>query len=103
MLTGEEAKTKWCPFLRVNLAAITNIYGSMVPSGPAGNATEIGTGIDRVGNCIADGCMMWRSESDFQYSLRVQQTQYKKSERTGKQCTDAIPMGGCCGLAWRPE
>jgi hypothetical protein len=47
----EEAKTRWCPFVRVRLK-----YGDREIEG---NRVETSGSVNV--NCIADGCMAWRA------------------------------------------
>ena len=58
MLTEEEAKTKWCPFVRAMLTNIArpniDIFG---PAVATVNSRQVPEGETR---CIASGCMAWR-------------------------------------------
>ena len=89
MLTEEEAKTKWCPFVRDEL-----------PPGPPFMGQP---------KCIASGCMAWRAVMQWEY--RVGERDQKPEgdgwewETLSNDCWErALPSGkGYCGLARRPE
>jgi len=51
-LTEEEAKTKWCPMVRLHAGngAVCNVYSD-------GDIPEFS-------NCIASDCMMWREKKE---------------------------------------
>lgn len=95
-MTEDEAKTKWCPFVRVALVTRPATGPSeriVAPNSTSFNASVIG-GTDEVkhtGNCITTDCMAWRV--------------------TDKQGGPAYPgdgapeykTAGYCGLAGQPS
>jgi hypothetical protein len=75
-MTEDEAKTKWCPHVRV-----LSDEGSMVIA-----TVNRGGGLQADANCIASDCMMWREtdcESDPQASCMP-----------GEE-VDCLPTGYC--------
>lgn len=66
MLTEAEAKTKWCPMVRV---AVTERDGSDAPPvvfnrTAIRNTSEYGT--PHAAMCIGSACMMWRGEGPME-------------------------------------
>jgi hypothetical protein len=51
-LTEEDAKTKWCPFVRYHVRVGDNEI--------SGNRAEVAGVDNEVINCIASRCMAWR-------------------------------------------
>jgi hypothetical protein len=81
-MTEDEAKTKWCPFVRAQLTE----------GEPSYNATPEA----RVGQCIASGCMAWR----WGERLETEREAYMRGtdlRRTLQSTTD-----GFCGLVGKP-
>ncbi len=79
-MTGDEAKTKWCPFARVGSSAVAwpSANRDVVPdAGPRS--------MERLSRCIASACMAWRG--------RVM-----TSMGSGEDYDE-----GYCGLAGKPE
>jgi len=60
MVTEEEAKKKWCPFVRVHVTdgGQPFVNKPLTDSNPYGEARQ-----DSV-FCIASACMMWRAKDD---------------------------------------
>lgn len=77
LVTSSAARTKWCPFVRVENS---NRDYAMLMQGP-----ESG---DKLFRCIGDACMAWR-----QFHL----SHVKSAEG------EAVEAHGYCGLAGRPE
>lgn len=70
-MTEEEAKTKWCPMVRVNYA----------------NLTDVGVArAEQTSRCIGSACMMWREDITM-VAFPGASMAYVKTE------------GGHCGLA----
>ncbi len=79
MYTEEEAKTKWCPMVR--MARVVAEDGGGVP--------KVAATSNRGAFCIASDCMMWRWDNGSGY------------EHADGSKTD--PERGYCGLAGRYE
>ncbi len=75
------AKTKWCPMVRSN------------NEGDGSNRTYLNE-LQAGSNCIASGCMMWRTDGKQKY--------LDKGKLYDKNLTDTgewIHINGYCGLA----
>lgn len=96
LLTEDEAKTKWCPFVRASIyeAADNDVSGNR--AGP----------LRESGGCIASACMAWRwGEPGFQTEF-----EYGEANRRGERAITGSrqvpldrPRRGYCGLGGRPE
>lgn len=86
-MTEEEAKTKWCPFARLVVAAQLDNQGNPMVSQPQTTFNRIavsgkdGPWTPHQGRCIGSACMAWRIQS------------YDGATDTQE---------GYCGLAGRP-
>lgn len=77
MLTEEEAKTKWCPFVRLTRAGTGSIVNNR------------GKWSDNINRCIASQCMAWRIGKEKAKPQRAgYPTEYENT--------------GFCGLAGKP-
>ena len=84
-MTEDEAKTKWCPFVRVMALDPRN------GGNPAINRQDY----DNF-NCIGPACMAWRWNDTSEWIARAE----AEFRRTGRR----IPKtDGYCGLAGRPS
>lgn len=79
-MTESEAKTKWCPMVRITVGE-----GSIIANGPHAVINDADGFVKEVShNCIASACMMWRPI-------------YKDLKVDG--ITQSVAVGGYCGLA----
>lgn len=79
-MTEDQAKEKWCPFVR------TQFYARDTRDNPAVNRP------DSYLQCIGSSCMAWRETAT-----------YRDIPGMGDdQEPIMIPTGGYCGLAWKP-
>lgn len=63
MMTEDEAKTKWCPFARVNTTAEDSVTGRVTGINGGGNRMLTGTGFHdnpAQARCLGSTCMAWR-------------------------------------------
>ena len=99
-MTEEEAKTKWCPFVR---AVTGTVYAdgrsSHNNAQPPYNRIVDGPkwAFPRGANCIASACMAWRSIPDPTLGWHSEERE-RHRERNGP----FVP-GGYCGLAGAPQ
>ena len=82
-MTEDEARQKWCPFVRVMYS-----YGEGDPGAVAASVNREGGVIPHDCRCIASDCMAWRYDP--------QATAFD-AELTGKERPH-----GYCGLAGKP-
>jgi hypothetical protein len=59
-MTEDEARTKWCPFVR---AAIISVTANDIP--PHNRASSSSNPDINGINCIASDCMMWRLDDEW--------------------------------------
>ena len=108
-MTEDQAKTKWCPMVRMNGAEAR--FGG-APLGPALNCTSYNRN-PKEANCIASGCMMWRSTevlpaftgSDVVWWIKKHREIFGSTIIEAKAAADSgkpIPGGGYCGLGGKP-
>jgi hypothetical protein len=88
-LTEEEAKTKWCPFVRLE--------GNESPHGRdwmtnRGEYAQPTSPRDALSTCIGSACMAWRWKKRF-----------GPDPDKPENITELPPTEGYCGLAGRPE
>jgi len=85
-MTEDEAKTKWCPFVRIESYERTNSY----------NRHSDGDASTNVLKCIGSACMAWRWDTST-WSLQ--------SDDKGllmRRSADMEEPYGFCGLAGNP-
>lgn len=81
-MTEDEAKTRWCPFVR-------NVIDSADYA--AGNRFDTSSeSLQQMTRCIGSGCMAWR------WTLEP------RTETHGSGLTEDFIGGGYCGLAGKP-
>ena len=101
ILTEEEARTKWCPFVRLGHG-----YNRLLLNG-----TEPGK-VPHTANCIASDCMAWQVVDDghdrivppttaIEFELITQGYVRVPAPDVGYSKPGARPPTGCCGLAER--
>jgi hypothetical protein len=78
-MTEDEAKTKWCPFVRTGLVA------GMAVNRHVADAPGAIDGVHDETRCIGSGCMMWRVKVRESYPMDAS--------------TNDLIVGGYCGLA----
>jgi len=85
-MTEDEARTKWCPMVRVLVTRNDNVWqGNMLTNRgeiPASNTDTL---------CIASDCMMWQA-TDNEFDPEPPQTSAVRVPQKGKPA-------GYCGLA----
>lgn len=83
-MTEEEAKTKWCPHVRVS-------------NGPDGtwNKFDVGVASPSIYTCIGSACMAWR----WQAGTFEEYGKLKASDDNGY----VVDAKGFCGLAGAPQ
>lgn len=80
-MTEDEAKTKWCPFVRVY-----SVADGEHPSAPNGSWNRHqADGLSET-RCIGSACMAWR---------------WRETRGRVKETGEAAPFDGYCGLAER--
>jgi len=97
IITEQEAKLKWCPFVRMGYAFDGG--GSFAyPFNRYDNDLE-GLG------CKGPDCMAWRyvQESDEEITKRVQEILDAKPDLSAQEAYDSLPKRGFCGLAGVPQ
>lgn len=105
-MTEDDAKTKWCPFVR---SGMTDVNGSPVNRWAA-NPTDSGVadyyGDDkelriRWNKCIGSACMAWRytNKSAMHDRKRWIDTQDKTADEAYAEYLTDFPLEGRCGLA----
>lgn len=93
-MTEDEAKTKWCPFIRItpeteNRHAVTNReLRALEPTGPV------------VTSCIGSACMAWRSTGEAMFRNAATGTLTDR-DLTGHG--EWVRPSGFCGLAGVPQ
>lgn len=55
MLTEAEAREKWCPFVRVAAAGVSNLWNR-----PKALARSVDSLEPKMSMCLASSCMAWR-------------------------------------------
>jgi hypothetical protein len=93
-MTEDEAKMKWCPFVRSPQAVATNVDVAMVGGC---NRDDLGHRFERM-NCIASACMAWRCNG----------SKFKDAKTGHLSDRDLTGHGawietGFCGLAGAPQ
>lgn len=89
-MTEDEARQKWCPFVRETMVIKTGNPQGIMP--PAANMWTMENGEEKRAKCIGSDCMAWREKS-FQVTDVV----------GGQVFGEAIdPPQGYCGLAGKP-
>jgi hypothetical protein len=99
-LTEDEAKTKWCPMVRLVVAERDGSDGAGVNFNRTAirNTSEYGT--PHAAMCIGAGCMMWRWHEPWTSATEEGvggDLVLRLSRKPGE------PKRGFCGLAGRPE
>ena len=59
-MTEEEAKTKWCPYQEIRLSMVASTLANIISRWP-NDAEKFTKAVNENRNCIASGCMMWRT------------------------------------------
>ena len=97
MVTEDQARTKWCPFARVEIES----EGGAVCS--ANRLPGVGGSADPdlewpSPRCIASECMAWRDAGEHPEDTSKAETEFR---RTGRRLTTR--RLGYCGLAGSPR
>jgi hypothetical protein len=120
MYTEEEARTKWCPHIRVAEVGLSS-------GGGYNRSAEIHGGLSprKLTNCIASECMAWRSRPTFNWqmiydalrtgqiieAIKCYRMETGASLKDAKDAVEAIDLNapvpqsaqrGFCGLAGAP-
>lgn len=110
-MTEEEAKTKWCPFVRLGGPMQTEGEGTTSNRWPGDDCTKPAS----VYLCIGSACMAWRWQQEKQTVAFLEavaahmRTQAKPNFNTATQAVYAETGGkfarieGGCGLAGSPQ
>ncbi len=98
-MNEEEAKTKWCPFVRLVVGA----GEKFAPSCNRMATTEepIFTRFSQTASCIASECMAWRW-IDQQTLLTAVEWVQADPTRNLEDFKPRNPTNGYCGLAGKP-
>lgn len=87
-MTEDEAKTKWCPFVRFHRTPFDT-------HAPNRNVTASDTTL-----CLGSGCMAWRSKEQTWFTNRAE----AEFRRTGRRLEPTgADIDGYCGLAGAPQ
>lgn len=94
-MTEEEAKKKWCPFVRISDGENLNepITSRLIPLEDHGSGET---------NCIGSACMAWRWEERKTVPAEGYQTPEGQSVVTRYMTIDPQEGAGFCGLAAKP-
>ena len=84
-MTEEEAKTKWCPFVRFTPPSERSSWETNRPSGINGSS------------CIGSACMAWRLAYEPDGTPKYRVTKLREPGHTDNE------PEGYCGLAGKPE
>lgn len=100
-MTEEEAKTKWCPFARVDSdgAAGSNRYPEVEEDGTPSPPDSVVAGLTNT--CIGSACMAWRWEREPNQPELLNWANGDMKAR----CPEATRISatiGFCGLAGQP-
>lgn len=92
-MTEADAKTKWCPFVRVafqngSLLLLTNRGEGYLPSEDT----------DKAAKCIAANCMAWRFSN-----YKLGHNPSHKGAEAAAAFKRENPLHGFCGLAGQPS
>jgi hypothetical protein len=97
-MTEDEAKTKWCPMVRMGEGASTdnrNCEQGVISKDP-------GKGV-QWNCCVASACMIWRwDEYGVEYLARDDQLIETGTGGTSPWKQTGIPASGHCGLGGKP-
>lgn len=107
-MTEEEAKTKWCPFVRF----ASDVAGeARFNRGNVDPMNLTGEGDDFVPRCIASACMAWRplepapgtvSDKSDPAAKSFRMSDVRDYEAHGGWLVERLPDTGFCGLATKP-
>lgn len=100
-MTEEEAKTKWCPFVRVAGPMQSEAEGTSYNRWPPSDGTTKAMLSEHVITlCIGSACMAWRWGVLHPLGGFLEYIPTPEIDRTisGKE----RPIGGYCGLAGKP-
>lgn len=114
LLTEEEAKERWCPFVRY-LAVFRNHHGDRETAG-CFNRGGADSGLEKA-CCIASQCMAWRwqplqADQPFMDAVKKRMDDAKEAHPKAVKYVRANlvefdlptePFRGHCGLAGKPE
>lgn len=92
-MTEAEAKTKWCPNVRIAVHA--GHGGAACNRHPEGSVKE-----DTL--CIASACMFWRWDVDSSPAMEALAKARMQSEMTQARAMSYVPTRGYCGQAGKP-
>lgn len=94
-MTEDEAKTKWCPFVRHAVVSSGLAGGSPMVSinRPTANGPQ-----DQQLNCVASGCMAWRW-GRVEGEVMAATVDHVASVSPGSVSFSPARGGGYCGLA----
>jgi hypothetical protein len=105
-VTEEEAKTRWCPFVRLTADGQGEWHVNRDPSLPSS------PGDTQAYRCIASACMAWRwlpapEVQSKLVAIRDYREQHNTDLVTAKNAVEAawtkpVATDGFCGLAGRP-
>ena len=95
-MTEDEAKTKWCPHVRIACGLIEE-GGKVLPDLPTFNRVALPSGpavFPKAATCVGSKCMAWRETSPVKASMDL-------GPSSGR--LPATPARGYCGLSGKPE
>ena len=108
-MTEDEAKTKWCPFVRVRGNSDENDPGSwnrLDATNAKNDTLEFRVGADMtIVRCIGSACMAWRWEKAITNKVEIQRVVQMMQVGSGYHQIDpefANTEHGYCGLAGKP-
>lgn len=102
----EEAKTKWCPFVRLAAGEETPTGARLSTASPAGfNRISAADGsvlsTPRTARCIGSACMAWRwRHAEFEAARDAYEDSFSIA---GIGSREEPKLRGHCGLAGSPE
>lgn len=83
-MTEDEAKTKWCPFVRTGL--VSGSGGVAVNHSIDGDDPEAPFSVHEQTRCIGSGCMAWRRSGEIEWAAT-------EMERIGNALRAVPPEG----------
>lgn len=95
-MTEDEAKTKWCPFVRSQVIGQDKGKLMVLSNRDAAQLVEDSDPNEFTHNCIGSACMAWRSASGDRNSIPVV---YSQAEA---EVVQRHRVEGHCGLAGKP-
>jgi len=102
-MTEDEAKTKWCPFVRIVSSTIDGQGFTPAANRMVNSDYPEQTLLPKTGNCISSECMAWRWIDQQNLLDVVEWVQADPQKRKLEDFKARNPTNGFCGLAGTPN